>query len=520
MYARRHGWQRPLHPLQMVGMAVYSFLVASFYCFLGRFLGNPIAEIVVISVFSSVALSVMVVFIRCTATDPSAKDMHNQKKRRVKSNTISKAKKLTKLNYGFIMKQMIMRGFRRMERKILKTCIRRKYLLDPRITHENVHLDPLLPFPLPLVSKEDDASVTPDLDSNDKEEEFSFCSLCNFHVKKRSKHCRTCNRCVEGFDHHCRWLNNCVGKKNYTTFIILMISVLLMLVIEGGTAIAVFIRCFAYKENMEQELARNLHSKFPRGLLAAISVVLLLLTAYGSAALGQLFFFHVVLIRKGMRTYDYILAMREANRFSALDPLNDSEYSSDDSSEPSSPVKPTVLSQIMCKGQRKNLSPGQLSVKIDPESGTSMVNQNQHFRASLDPWKLIEMSKEKALKAAEKAIEKQKIEQEVINPLPFEQKSGPLAKPERDQNNTGLLMTPIIPKARLPGSPGRFSSPRRRFSGSPATLPDTAVVQNQIYKSKFDLSLTGVSRELEGYTSKQVLCSIVKDGAEASPTPR
>lgn len=62
-----------------------------------------------------------------------------------------------------------------------------------------------------------------------------------------------------------------------------------------------------------------------------------------------------IILLQGMRTYDYILAMREANRFSALDPLNDSDFSSDDCSEPSSPVKPTVLSQIMCKGQRKNL---------------------------------------------------------------------------------------------------------------------------------------------------------------------
>ncbi|KAL2935102.1 Protein S-acyltransferase 18 [Bienertia sinuspersici] len=518
MYARRHGWQRPFHPLQMVGMAVFSFLVACFYCFLGPFLGNRIAEIVVMSIFGAVVLSVMIVFIRCTGTDPSAKNRHNEKKKKVRTNSISKAKAIAKLNYGFILKQMIMRGFRRMERKILKSCIRRKYLLDPRITHDNVNLEPLLPFPLPLVTKDDDASsVSPDFDPNDKDEDFSFCSLCNFHVKKHSKHCRTCNRCVEGFDHHCRWLNNCVGKRNYTTFILLMIFVLLMLAIEGGTAIAIFVRCFADKKNMEQELAKIFHTKFPRGLLAAISIVLVLFTAYGSAALGQLFFFHVVLIRKGMRTYDYILAMREENRFTALDPLNDSDFSSDDSSEPPSPKKPTIMSQIMCKGQRTNLSPGPISVKIDPESATSMMNQNQNFRASLDPWKLIEMSKEKALKAAEKAKEKQKVEQELVNPLPFEQKNGPLVKPERDINNTGLLMTPIIPKERLPGSPGRFSSPRRRFSGSPATLSNANTVANQAYKSNFDLKLTGVSRELEGYIAKQVLSSILKDGAEASP---
>ncbi|KAI4383197.1 hypothetical protein MLD38_009064 [Melastoma candidum] len=34
-------------------------------------------------------------------------------------------------------------------------------------------------------------------------------------------------------------------------------------------------------------------------------------SSYSTDALGQLFFFHVVLIQKGMRTYYYILAMRE-----------------------------------------------------------------------------------------------------------------------------------------------------------------------------------------------------------------
>lgn len=156
-------------------------------------------------------------------------------------------------------------------------------------------------------------------------------------------------------------------------------------------------------------------------------------------------------------------------------------------------------------------------MKIDPELGTSIMNQNSHFHASIDPWKLIQMSKEKALKAAEKAKEKQMVEPELLNPLPFEMKKGPLGKPERDLDSTGMRMAPLKSKERHPGSPVRFSSPRRRFSGSPATLSNAGALPNQKYKSDFDLKLTEVSRELEGYTSKQVLCPILKDGAETSP---
>lgn len=99
---------------------------------------------------------------------------------------------------------------------------------------------------------------------------------------------------------------------------------------EGGTAVAIFVRCFTDKSGIEQELKRRLYVKFPREVLATISVkfrfllthlligivlntnfdsfwvsnykmlqiLLVLMTTYGSAALGQLFFFHVILIRK------------------------------------------------------------------------------------------------------------------------------------------------------------------------------------------------------------------------------
>jgi hypothetical protein len=42
--------------MQMMGMAVYSFLVVTFYTFLGLFLGNRIAEIAVTAIFTFVVM--------------------------------------------------------------------------------------------------------------------------------------------------------------------------------------------------------------------------------------------------------------------------------------------------------------------------------------------------------------------------------------------------------------------------------------------------------------------------------
>ncbi|KAL6223332.1 hypothetical protein ACLB2K_006719 [Fragaria x ananassa] len=519
---RRHGWQRPFHPLQMVGIAVFSFLVVMFYTFLGLSLGNRIAEISVTTVFSFVAVSVMFLFIRCTATDPTDRTSFKKRKKKKKGSLGNKG--YPELNHWFILGQFMVRFLRRVEKKILRTFIRRSYL-DPWKT--STHLEPLVPFPFVLM-KDDDA-VSPDL----REDDVSYCALCDFEVKKRSKHCRTCNRCVEGFDHHCRWLNNCVGKKNYTTFILLMVFVLLLLIIEGGTAIAIFVRCFTHKKGIEQELKRKLYLDFPRAVLATISVLLTLLTAYGSAAMGQLFFFHMVLIKKGIRTYDYILAMKEEiNQSMEIDSFNDdSDFSSDESdSDFDSPEKPSCVSKFMCRGLDGGIqNPRRLSIRIDGAPQPSISTKPQSFRVSINPWMLIKLSKEKALLAAEKAREslvkhKPSAEHDSLRPLPLETKSGPLTM-STDRNTAtttaaGSGLTPLISKGGwMPGSPvAKFTSPRKRFSGSPTMFSGIVPSPKHKYKSNFDLKLTEVSRELETYISRQVLCSVIKkDGCEASP---
>ena len=107
----------------------------------------------------------MILYIRCTWIDPSDRTSIKKKRRGAKSEGFSR------LNYKFVLYQIVVRFFRKMEHKILKRCIRRKYL-DPWNT--NVQMEPLLPFPLVVM----DDAVPPYM----KDEDITFCSLCDFEV--------------------------------------------------------------------------------------------------------------------------------------------------------------------------------------------------------------------------------------------------------------------------------------------------------------------------------------------------
>lgn len=166
-----------------------------------------------------------------------------------------------------------------------------------------------------------------------------------------------------------------------------------------------------------------------------------------------------------------------------------------------------------------------LSIKVEGDGrspSSTLTNKKPGFHVTINPWKLITLSSEKALQAAEKARERLRMTKPVsesgedsLKPLPLETKFGLLLDPD---NNNSALQQPSIPEAvKLHVSPGKFSSPRRRFSGSSSS--STFVPSpKQKYRSNFDLKLTEVSKELESYISRQVLCSVIKqDGSEASP---
>ena len=57
-------------------------------------------------------------------------------------------------------------------------------------------------------------------------EDFYFCGLCRFYVRNNRyvQHCIDCDICIENQDHHCPWTGHCIGRKNYYSFIIFIVS--------------------------------------------------------------------------------------------------------------------------------------------------------------------------------------------------------------------------------------------------------------------------------------------------------
>ncbi|KAL1533401.1 protein S-acyltransferase [Salvia divinorum] len=136
------------------------------------------------------------------------------------------------------------------------------------------------------------------LEEENGEEEALFCTLCNAEVRKFSKHCRSCDKCVDGFDHHCRWLNNCVGRKNYISFVCLMAASLAWLVFECAVGISILVRCFVDRKATENAIVDRLGDGFSRPPFATVVALCTAVSLLATVPLGELFFFHIILIRK------------------------------------------------------------------------------------------------------------------------------------------------------------------------------------------------------------------------------
>ncbi|XP_020161531.1 probable protein S-acyltransferase 19 isoform X2 [Aegilops tauschii subsp. strangulata] len=283
---RKHGWQLPAHTFQIVAITVFFLLVVAFYAFFAPFLGKQILEYVAVGIYTPVAFAVFILYIRCTSINPADPGI------------------MSKFDDGHVNAPESNTGLQGTNMPA-KTGIDINIRMQPLKRRSGCYFGG---FICAFFVKED-CRKSDDSENQVDAEDALFCTLCNAEVRKFSKHCRSCDKCVDGFDHHCRWLNNCVGRKNYFTFFALMTTSLLWLAIEVGVGIAVLVMCFA-NTNAEKIIQDKLGNGLTRLPFATIVGIFTLLSLVACVPLGELFFFHMLLIRKGITTYEYVVAMR------------------------------------------------------------------------------------------------------------------------------------------------------------------------------------------------------------------
>ncbi|KAH7289065.1 hypothetical protein KP509_31G056000 [Ceratopteris richardii] len=287
---RRHGWQLPYHPLQIVAIAVFFALVFAFYVFFAPFVGSRLLEIAVTVLYSPMVIVVFALYVWCVAVDPADDGLLHSKRCNSTACSRRTASSVDGKDLG-ISGHSRVDGCSNLEAdqdEHLNLCWSQKFCTC-------IH-------GLFCASK---ARTPPN------EADMLYCSLCKVEISMDSKHCRVCDKCMDGFDHHCRWLNNCVGRKNYKDFVALMVSRIAMLILQWCVGLWVLVHCFLSFKHFQGVITSKLGSSFSYVAYISVVAVCTILAMAATYPLTQLFFFHNLFIRKGFSTYDYIVAMRE-----------------------------------------------------------------------------------------------------------------------------------------------------------------------------------------------------------------
>ncbi|KAM1016279.1 hypothetical protein ACFX2A_046979 [Malus domestica] len=425
---RKHGWQLPAHTFQVGAITVFCLLVVAFYAFFAPFLGGRIWEYVLIGGYSPVALLVFILYVRCTAINPAdpgiMSKFGNGVPNGINPNHRLSAKdlprKFDEATTGHSSPSSVSRSSLAGANSSRKGSVGELGVVN--IPEEPTAGNCIGGIFCALFVHEDCRKPQEGATENQGGEDALFCTLCNAEVRKFSKHCRSCDKCVDGFDHHCRWLNNCVGHKNYMTFICLMATSLLWLVIEAGVGIAVLVRCFVNKTNMEAEIIDRLGNGFTRPPFATVVAVCTAVSMLACVPLCELFFFHMILIRKGITTYEYVVAIRamsEAPGGASVDEAFQNYMHSPTGSATTGLSGGSSLGlqykgawctppRVFVDYQEEvvpHLEPGMVPSTIDPDAaGTTEREQKGPKRpVRISAWKLAKLDSTEAMRAAAKA---------------------------------------------------------------------------------------------------------------------
>ncbi|KAK4598641.1 hypothetical protein RGQ29_015914 [Quercus rubra] len=473
---RKNGWQLPYHPLQVVAVAVFLALGFAFYVFFAPFVGKKLFQYIVMGLYTPLITSVFGLYVWCAAADPADPGVFRSKKYlNIPDHEKHSRPKDSKLGgestSSVLDANTTTVGGKPMDKDAVgKDATMKDHTaeIEKNASPKNSSCLLLVCSPCAFICNSCGSSEESS-EQQMSEEGMFYCSLCEVEVFKYSKHCRVCDKCVDRFDHHCRWLNNCIGKKNYRQFFTLMVTSLLLLILQWTTGIVVLICCFLERKRFSADISTKLGSSF--SLVPFIIVVALctILAMIATLPLAQLFFFHILLIKKGISTYDYIIALREQEQEQQGIGVQQSPQMSPASSLTglsSASSFTTFHRGAWCTPPRLFLE-DQFDV-VPPETGSvsslgkrmggeELTKKKNPGAVKISPWTLARLNAEEVSKAAAEARKKSRILQPVIR------RDAPFGlEPDSSFGSSGRRMVP------RPDNNRRRANKRVRL---PADLP-------------------------------------------------
>ncbi|GMP93920.1 hypothetical protein CsSME_00043559 [Camellia sinensis var. sinensis] len=427
---RKHGWQLPYHPLQVVAVAVFVALGFAFYVFFAPFVGKKLFQYIAIGLYTPLIICVFSLYIWCAAADPADPGVFKSKKY-LKIPDSKKHARLEESKLGGESTSSI--------QDATATTIGGKSLdkntKDMDTTAEDytneietknassqypsgfMALFAFLPcaFMCNCSSPHEESS-----EQQLSEDGMFYCSLCEVEVFKYSKHCRVCDKCVDRFDHHCRWLNNCIGRRNYRQFFTLMVSALVLLILQWSTGIIVLICCFLERKSFSVDVTTKLGSSFTVVPFVIVVVVCTILAMIATLPLTQLFFFHILLIKKGISTYDYIVALREQEQLSPASSLTGLSSASSFNTFHRGAGSWCTPPRMFLEDQFDVVPPDTGSVSSLGKKMVSdeTIKKKNTAAVKISPWTLARLNAEEVSKVAAEARKRSKILQPVVRREP------------------------------------------------------------------------------------------------------
>ncbi|KAF0930276.1 hypothetical protein E2562_031885 [Oryza meyeriana var. granulata] len=416
---RKHGWQLPYHPLQVVAIAVFLALGFAFYVFFLPFVGKSEFQYVLMGLYTPLITCVVTLYIWCAATNPGDPGIFKAKKH---PNLDEDGKQTQEKS-----EHELYQGGKSFSDgcSVVNNSERLSNMLEGNDSSYRPGLYEILCVictPFSCLWKRCFHSDDQSSHQHSSEEGMFFCSLCEVEVLQHSKHCRVCDKCVDGFDHHCRWLNNCIGKRNYKRFFILMASAVLLLIMQWLVGILVLILCLMKRGEFSGQIDSKLGSSFSTAAFVIVVMTCTFLAMVATIPLAQLFCFHVLLIKKGISTYDYIVALREQEEQQEV-----TEHQSPQMSIISSVTGFSTTSSFAPLQRGSWCTPPHLFLEdqhvIPPEmpqntsskktKQTDGTKRKREGPVKISPWTLARLNAEEVSKAAAVAKKKSKVFQPV-----------------------------------------------------------------------------------------------------------